>query len=197
VRQGIRDANVIRWCDSAGPAPPRPVAEFLARSGSEARTALALDRNAAPVVALERSAREEAWRDLATSRLERGGLLIGEPFAAGSDDARIALVHVRAAVPGADATASGISLRMEASVWSAARERLGPGEVVVGWYHSHPGIGAFFSDTDRRTQAGFFNHPFSLGWVIDPFRDEEAWFVGAGAAPVDASRVVAIETGRA
>jgi proteasome lid subunit RPN8/RPN11 len=90
--------------------------------------------------------------------------------------------------------ATPLSLRMHAGVWDAAREALRPGEVVVGWYHSHPGIGAFFSDTDRRTQAGFFAQPFSLGWVIDPQRAEQAWFVGPQAQPLDLEAIVPIRT---
>jgi proteasome lid subunit RPN8/RPN11 len=85
---------------------------------------------------------------------------------------------VRAAGAGLDDAATSTSLRLHTGVWDAARAALQPGEYVVGWFHSHPGIGAFFSDTDRRTQAGFFHHPFSLGWVIDPQRREQAWFVG-------------------
>jgi proteasome lid subunit RPN8/RPN11 len=54
---------------------------------------------------------------------------------------------------------------------------------VVGWYHSHPGLGAFFSHTDRRTQQAFFAHAYSVGWVVDPLRGESAWFVGPRSLP--------------
>jgi proteasome lid subunit RPN8/RPN11 len=67
------------------------------------------------------------------------------------------------------------------------------GERVVGWFHSHPDIGAFFSGTDRRTQAAFFAQAFSVGWVIDPVRGEEAWFLGADARDVVQSRVFTLE----
>ena len=63
-------------------------------------------------------------------------------------------------------------------MWDRARQALRPLELIVGWYHSHPGLGAFFSATDRRTQAAFFPHPYSVGWVIDPELDDEAFFVG-------------------
>jgi proteasome lid subunit RPN8/RPN11 len=79
---------------------------------------------------------------------------------------------------------------METSVWDRARAALAAGELVVGWFHSHPRLGAFFSDTDRRTQAAFFNHPFSVGWVIDPFANEEAWFLGADAESIPPTRVL-------
>ncbi len=42
--------------------------------------------------------------------------------------------------------------------------------MVVGWYHSHPNLGAFFSGTDRATQRAFFNRPYSVGLVVDPVR---------------------------
>ncbi len=90
-------------------------------------------------------------------------------------DGPIVLVHVRRVVPGGDDDATPLSLRLDASVWTRANASLGDDETVVGWFHSHPGLGAFFSDTDRRTQADFFPRAFSLGWVVDPVRGEHAW----------------------
>jgi proteasome lid subunit RPN8/RPN11 len=49
---------------------------------------------------------------------------------------------------------------------------------VVGWYHSHPNLGVFFSGTDRKTQRDFFNQSHSLGLVVDPIRLQEKWFIG-------------------
>jgi len=39
-------------------------------------------------------------------------------------------------------------------------------------------LGVFFSGTDRYTQRNFFNHPYSIGLVIDPIRDEDKVFIG-------------------
>jgi hypothetical protein len=105
------------------------------------------------------------------------------------------MVHVRAAVPGLQHEGTEYSLRLHAGVWDAARAMLQPGEVVVGWFHSHPDLGAFFSATDRRTQAGFFPHPFSLGWVVDPVRSEQAWFCGPCSVEMQAADVLALERG--
>lgn len=42
-------------------------------------------------------------------------------------------------------------------------------EAVVGWYHSHPGFGCWFSGTDVNTQASFEQlHPRVVGVVVDP-----------------------------
>jgi proteasome lid subunit RPN8/RPN11 len=187
LRTRFRVEHLMRWLD----APERPPWRTLAvwqqtmRPHADATVLAALAERArgmapgtGPIVALASSALASAWEHVCNSELERGGLLVGEPIANADDDPSPALVHVRAAVAGLDDEATSLWLRLHTGVWDAARAALQPGEVVVGWFHSHPGIGAFFSGTDRRTQADFFHHPFSLGWVIDPQRREQAWFVG-------------------
>jgi proteasome lid subunit RPN8/RPN11 len=155
-----------------------------------AERARSLPAGSGPIVALASSALATAWEHVRHSVLERGGLLIGEPIVNAVGDTLPALVHVRAAVAGLDDEATSTSLRLHTGVWDAARAALRPGECVVGWFHSHPGIGAFFSATDRHTQAGFFHHLFSLGWVIDPQRREQAWFVGAASRALASDAVV-------
>jgi proteasome lid subunit RPN8/RPN11 len=153
------------------------------------RTAARRD-DALPLVALASDAFRKAWDHVAHSPLERGGLLLGEPLVHAPGDGVPAVVVLRTAVPGLDDDATEYSLRLAAGVWDAARAALLPGEIVVGWFHSHPDIGAFFSGTDRRTQAGFFHHPYSVGWVIDPVRREQAWFVGPRSRELANDRVV-------
>jgi proteasome lid subunit RPN8/RPN11 len=72
---------------------------------------------------------------------------------------------------------------MEASVWIEARKRA-PHLTIVGWFHSHPDLGAGFSSTDRNTQRNFFRLPHQLGLVIDPFRKQIACFAGADSTDV-------------
>jgi proteasome lid subunit RPN8/RPN11 len=118
--------------------------------------------------------------------VEQGGLLIGRAWRGEVRDAPGPVVRVQLtqAVAAQDATGSAFALRMETAVWSAARARLQPGELIVGWYHSHPGLGAFFSQTDRQTQRAVFHHEYSLGWVVDPVLGEEALFLGPDCTPV-------------
>jgi proteasome lid subunit RPN8/RPN11 len=181
----------MRWTDVPAPVAHRTVAAWrgsmrgivpadtLDRVAERVavRTTAARD-DELPLVAVASDAFRKAWDHVVHSPLERGGLLLGEPLVNAPGDAAPAVVFLRTAVPGLDDDATEYSLRLAHGVWDAARAALVPGEVVVGWFHSHPGIGAFFSGTDRRTQAGFFQHPFSVGWVIDPVRREQAWFVG-------------------
>jgi proteasome lid subunit RPN8/RPN11 len=180
----------MRWKDEPVRLALRPVAALRAARPDVRAPA----RGSAPAVLIDREARAAAWRHVAAARVERGGLLVGEPFARDDDPEAVAVVRVRMAVPSGDDTADAISLRMEAAVWSEARAALREGERVVGWFHSHPGIGAFFSATDRRTQAAFFAQGYSVGWVIDPVRGEEAWFVGADARDVVKSGGCVIES---
>ncbi len=70
------------------------------------------------------------------------------------------------------------------------REELG--EVIIGWYHSHPKMGAhFFSSTDISTQKRYqFFLKEAVGLVLDPYRyvlsgqvsdvDIHAWRVDEG-----------------
>ena len=47
---------------------------------------------------------------------------------------------------------------------------------MVGWYHSHPGFGVFYSEHDRFIQRHFFSGEGQLGIVIDPQRPALAAF---------------------
>lgn len=43
---------------------------------------------------------------------------------------------------------------------------------IVGWYHSHPGIGCFLSHIDHSTQSGIFNQTHHSALVVDPKQKE-------------------------
>ncbi|KAH8739104.1 Mov34/MPN/PAD-1 family proteasome regulatory subunit [Cryptosporidium ryanae] len=50
-------------------------------------------------------------------------------------------------------------------------KRVGRSELVVGWYHSHPGFGCWFSGTDVSTQQSFEQlNPRAVGIVVDPIQ---------------------------
>ena len=192
----------MRWTDVSTTATYRSFSAWcdsMRRTGAAGSLEAIAERVAArrgsdsPLVVLASEAGRAAWDHVVRSPLERGGLLLGEPLVERVGDAEPLAVFLRAAVPGLDDDATEYSLRLNAGVWDAARAALAPGEVVVGWFHSHPDIGAFFSGTDRRTQAGFFGHPFSVGWVIDPVRREQAWFVGPRSRELPVDALVALK----
>ncbi len=54
------------------------------------------------------------------------------------------------------------------------REKKGEEYFIIGWYHSHPGHGCFFSHTDIHTQKTMFKKKHQIGIVIDPLHNELA-----------------------
>ncbi|MFX0172201.1 MAG: Mov34/MPN/PAD-1 family protein [Candidatus Hodarchaeota archaeon] len=49
--------------------------------------------------------------------------------------------------------------------------RIDEGEVIVGWAHTHPGLGLFFSSTDIKTQKLYQQIlPQAFGLVLDPMK---------------------------
>jgi proteasome lid subunit RPN8/RPN11 len=113
---------------------------------------------------------------LAGHDVEAGGLLLGSRFAV---EAPGAIVSIEKFVPGTDFDGTSVSLTLGTKVWDDARPQLDSGYVVVGWVHSHPNLGAFFSGTDRKTQRAFFARSWQIGLCVDPVRGQSAWFFGA------------------
>lgn len=67
--------------------------------------------------------------------------------------------------------------------------------VVVGWYHSHPGMGVFMSDVDVRTQRAGFPHPHQVALVVDPGAGEAAAFANGPGGPGTARAPIFVTRG--
>jgi 26S proteasome regulatory subunit N11 len=99
--------------------------------------------------------------------MEVMGLMLGEFI----DDYAIRVVDVFSMPQ------SGNSVSVEAvdPVFQTAMlemlKQTGRPEMVVGWYHSHPGFGCWFSGTDVNTQQSFEQlNPRAVGVVVDPIQ---------------------------
>jgi proteasome lid subunit RPN8/RPN11 len=126
-----------------------------------------------------RSCIDAVWSHVSSDNKEVGGLLVGQVWRpANSKVFPFPLITILYAIPSVEYRNTSVSLEMGSNVWNHANNQVSAENLVVGWYHSHPNLGAFFSGTDRRTQGAFFYHDYSLGWVIDPFRKEQKVFVG-------------------
>ena len=139
-----------------------------------------------PLVFIEQRALEALYDFLAHDlEQEHGGVLVGQPHY----DAEVGrhFVVIQAAIPAYEAQSSSVHLQFTPQTWeyiSGLIEENYPDQVIVGWYHSHPGLGVFMSATDRATQAAFFNHPWSLAVVVDPVVFLSGWFAGAECLPL-------------
>lgn len=68
-------------------------------------------------------------------------------------------------------------------------KQTGRREMVVGWYHSHPGFGCWLSSVDCNTQQSFEQlNPRSVSVVIDPIQSVK------GKVVIDAFRLISPET---
>ena len=145
-----------------------------------------------PIVLFNPSARDVIRRHVTPKREESGGLLIGKAILPGEFGIRLPypIIYVSEAVRSEQSTGTAVSLEMDSAVWTSALKDRPSGSMVVGWFHSHPNLGAFFSGTDRSTQRSFFNHEYSLGYVIDPVRDQHAYFLGPNSSKLSAANVV-------
>ena len=192
---------MIAWQELAGGIGPQPIDVLYRQRSLTDVIVLVAQMSRQPRVLITHAAREAVVQHLCTSHDELGGLLIGEAFYCTDHEGgeHIVVIRVTHAVPGDEYASSAVSLALGAGVWTKARALLAPGKLVVGWYHSHPHMGAFFSATDRRTQQAFFSHAYSLGWVIDPFETNdgrnERWFLGADSIDVPAASIQVDQVG--
>lgn len=126
--------------------------------------------------------REEAWAGMiahvSPEQVEVGGMLLGEVFEDPSGRLALDVLH---AIPALGARQEPTYFKLTDEAWShicAMRDAIDPEMLIVGWYHSHPNLGAFYSGTDRASQRAFYNRPWNFGLVIDPHRDDMALFLG-------------------
>ena len=183
----------MNWTEQPADVAPLRLTDFL-RTVTVIDAMLLVSRlRQSSVVGLGAACREGIRAHLATRRTELGGLLIGRAYLGGSDipQSWAPLITIDRFVPSDTCRTTSVSLAMDTEVWDRARAALAAEDgMVVGWYHSHPNLGAFFSGTDRATHHAFFNQPYSVGLVVDPIRDEEAWFVGPDSTPLGAQCIV-------
>jgi len=124
-------------------------------------------------------AHRKAWRHAGGSaNVECGGILVGHPFQ--TPDKEISfIVIVDVIFQDSDNRSVGHFTVSPAEVAESRMEIERKGYFAVGWYHSHPGHGVFLSGHDMIIVRSIYNANWHVAWVIDPLRDEEAFFQGA------------------
>lgn len=74
-------------------------------------------------------------------------------------------------IPALDTDADRTHLTFTHDTWQKINESLDVREdeaQIVGWYHTHPGFGPFYSAQDTFIHEQFFTHPAHIGLVVDP-----------------------------
>lgn len=134
----------------------------------------------APDVPLRVFLRRSAWDDIeefaaAGDGEERGGILVGRPYT--DDDGPFIVIEGAIPAHNARPTVGGVTFTQQAwdDLETTMRARFSS-ELVVGWFHTHPGYGVFLSGYDRFTAHRFFPEWWQLTYVIDPLRQRQGLF---------------------
>lgn len=109
-----------------------------------------------------------ATQDLAR---ELGGVLLGE---SGRDDDGY-YIKVRASLPVRTVEHGPVHFTFTADSWAQLhqeRSQRYPEWDIVGWYHTHPNLGVFYSADDVVVHKAAFVLPWQIGLVYDPVRGE-------------------------
>jgi proteasome lid subunit RPN8/RPN11 len=173
----IRGSNMTAWREQKPDFIRRPLDALVRNLPFMTACAITLADDRVPRVLVPPTVMAGIMAHLQERNIEMGGLLLGnvhDGLSGGSDFT----VNVMDFARSVDFDGTSVSLRMDPDVWERARAQTGQKATVIGWYHSHPNLGVFFSGTDRKTQRDFFNQPHSLGLVLDPIRFQEKWFIG-------------------
>jgi len=123
----------------------------------------------------------DVMRDLeahAQSNLEAelGGVLLGGQY---EDDAGRPFVVISDSLRAEHYEHSKGSFKFTHETWSdisRKRDEFPADLQMVGWYHTHPGWGIFLSGMDTFICRHFFNKPLDVALVIDPCKQERAFF---------------------
>ncbi|HUW12457.1 MAG TPA: Mov34/MPN/PAD-1 family protein [Anaerolineae bacterium] len=115
--------------------------------------------------------------------IEVGGALVGGLYQC-SDPVwgRLDFIEITNALRGESTIGSAGSLTFTPDTWAALLSEVEarfPDQRIVGWYHTHPGHGAFLSGPDKFIQNHFFDEGGQLALVIDHRNRLGRFFIGS------------------
>ncbi len=114
---------------------------------------------------------------------ETGGFLLG-----GLHYDKEVYIEVRAFLPATATASRATSLTFTHRTWAAMTRRTEadyPGELVLGWQHTHPGLSVFLSAYDVFIHRHFFSQPWQIALVVDPCSRRFGFFQWHGGEVVD------------
>ncbi|RMH01315.1 MAG: hypothetical protein D6706_02050, partial [Chloroflexi bacterium] len=106
---------------------------------------------------------------------ELGGGLLGTAYRHNGQ----VFVHITAALPVNSPDHGPIHFTFTADAWrqlQQERDAQYPALEIVGWFHTHPDLGVFYSSDDVVVHSAAFTLPWHVGLVVDPVRQEACFF---------------------
>ena len=112
---------------------------------------------------------------LSNTQSELGGVLLGHAY----QDNGTLFVEVEAALPAVSDDHGPVHFTFNANGWAQLhkdRAARYPDLQIVGWFHTHPNLGVFYSGDDVVVHSAAFTQPWHVGLVVDPVRREACYF---------------------
>ena len=154
--------------------PPVPVGDWLAHGEAPAE--------GQPVVLMHQTALlQVVAHSRSDTSCELGGALLGHTYRYKNS----VIVEIKAALPATSADHGPVHFTFSADSWSKLhRDRAAhySNLDIIGWFHTHPDLGVFYSSDDVVVHSAAFTLPWHVGLVVDPIRDEAAFFGWVGGA---------------
>lgn len=125
------------------------------------------DDDPIPVFVSEQVMRAIERQSATDKERETGGVLLGGFYRSDKGS----FVEITDIIEAENATGTDVSLTFTHQTWEHIHEqvaRRGDDAQIVGWYHSHPGLGVFMSKQDEFIHSSFFADPWHVAIVHDP-----------------------------
>jgi proteasome lid subunit RPN8/RPN11 len=133
--------------------------------------------NSKVVIYIDKQAYDDIHRHgAANHQREVVGILLGNASEDSTGKYRVDIVGI---VKSDSAPGNRTQAQFTHEVWLQlveSAQRNYPNQKVVGWYHTHPGFGAFMSDDDVNSHRLAFSHPWHVAAVCDPIKNELCFF---------------------
>lgn len=133
--------------------------------------------NSKVVIYIDKQAYDDIHRHgAANHQREVVGILLGNASEDSTGKYRVDIVGI---VKSESAPGNRTQAQFTHEVWLQlveSAQRNYPNQKVVGWYHTHPGFGAFMSDDDVNSHRLAFSHPWHVAAVCDPIKNELCFF---------------------
>lgn len=106
---------------------------------------------------------------------ELGGALLGKAY---RHENKV-FVEISAALPAVSPDHGPVHFTFDANTWTKLQEDRTaqyPDLDIVGWFHTHPALGVFYSSDDVVVHSAAFTLPWHVGLVVDPEVAEAGFF---------------------
>jgi proteasome lid subunit RPN8/RPN11 len=134
-----------------------------------------VDEKEVVIILSQLALRQIAAHSTSNLDCEVGGAMLGRAFRSNGQT----FVEVRAAIPALNDDHGPVHFTFTADAWAQLqkdRSESYPDLNIVGWFHTHPDLGVFYSSDDVVVHSAAFTLPWHIGMVIDPIRKEAGFY---------------------